>query len=183
MSKLIDFLRGEGTAEGRTVDEIVGMSDAALEVAHNWVQWAFPLQVASNFNPEAPLLTDDEIKIVRNDPVIQENFDRLCARFLEFLGLTEDDCGVLEGPRFWDRHPFVWKSFNHNYLRVTRFLESMRLFGRDYLSASVFECLRRLSGGGDIASSENAMKYWAKTQEKNDQGRYTGSTTATPTTG
>ncbi len=166
MSKIAEFFRGTGTDNtGRSLDDIIKMSNAALEIAHDWVQWAFPLQTLSNFNVDAPIPTADDLVLVKADPLIIDNYGRLCHRFLAFLGLKEVEGKIEPAEDFEERKKLVWVVFNHNYLRITRFLESMRLFGQKDRSAALYACLVGLAAEKRIFLSDNGRGYWAKTQE------------------
>lgn len=161
----VEFYRGErGNQCGHTIDDILAWTDERLEAQHDFVQWVFPLQVPSNYNEDAPLPSDEELTVCKTDPLIQENFDRACCRFLSYLGLRETAEGVEPGDNFSERQKLVWRAFNHNYLRVTRFLESMRLFGRHDRSAAVYKCLTDLGAKQQIVLGAGTEIYWHKTQ-------------------
>ena len=172
MTPLVDFYTNAGTdSAGRTFDEVLAMSDEALDASHDWVQWVFPLKEPSHFNPDAPVPTNEEIEVLRNNSVAQFNLYRAYARFLWYLGLDENADGTVapEG-HFASRHKVLWSHFNHNYLRVTRFLASLRLFGQYQRSAQVCECLLKLGGAGriELGTSELGknvtIDYWTATQ-------------------
>ena len=57
-SPLVRFYRGDAPdARGRTLDDILAWDDEQLEAVHDYIQWLFPLDEPSRFNPDAPLLT------------------------------------------------------------------------------------------------------------------------------
>ncbi len=169
MTPLVVFYAGKITDNvGRTFDEIMGMSDAALDAAHDWVQWVFPLDVPSNFNEDAPLIDEEQAAAIRLHPTGTVNIERAYRRFMDYLGLEEQPW--FTGPvgpadNFVQRREVVWKEFNHNYLRVTRFLKWLRLMGEGTRSAKVYACLIHLSGRGEIVMSENTRTFWRQTQE------------------
>src|SRR5260370_19373303 len=62
MSRLVDFYRGEATdREGRFLRDLWAWGDDDLEAVHDFIQWLFPLPEPSRYNPDAPLLTDENI--------------------------------------------------------------------------------------------------------------------------
>ncbi len=124
MSRLVDFHRGSATdTEGRLLKDILAWLDDNLEAVHDFIQWLFPLPEPSQFNPDAPLLTDEDIAAFKSDPLLQANLMQSFERILAFLGLSLSDQGeVVEGQNFTARVPEVWGSPNHNWLRITHIL-------------------------------------------------------------
>src|SRR5258708_250993 len=109
MSQITGFYRGTGTDHnGRTLADIWAYSDAELESIHDFIQWLFPLREPSQFNPEAPLLSDSDIAEFRADPKLRENLLRSFEVFLAFLGLRFENGRVAEAPDF-DRKDEVWR--------------------------------------------------------------------------
>lgn len=84
---VLEFYDGTGRDHmGRRLDDILNKDDDWLESSHDYIQWLFPLYVASRYNPHAPLLTD-EIRAAFTD-VEGENSETLNKNFL--LALTTD---------------------------------------------------------------------------------------------
>jgi len=158
MSTLLDFYRGEGMdCEGRTFESYIASTDARLEASHNLIQWLFPLNTESNYNPDAPLLTDNDIKIWQVDPVLQENLRRAYHRWLEFTGMQEMDDGFIDlivPKRFYA----VFGSPNHNWLRITRVLLSLRTLGLRVECDRYWNTLTKIHAEGLV--SENSFGYW-----------------------
>jgi hypothetical protein len=62
MSRLVEFYFGRATdSEGRLLHEIWEWGDDDFEEVHDFVQWLFPLPEPSRFNPDAPLLTEEDV--------------------------------------------------------------------------------------------------------------------------
>jgi Opioid growth factor receptor (OGFr) conserved region len=148
MSRLVDFYSGQGTdAEGRSLDELLSWRDGRLEAVHDFIQWLFPLAEPSRFNPDAPLLTEEDVGAFRADPLLRDNLQRSFERLLTFLGLGRDPDGrIVEGPNFRSRATDVWAARNHNWLRITRILRSLRLLGLED-QASTSACKRCTAAG------------------------------------
>lgn len=150
MSQILDFLRGTGTDDkGRTLSEILGWSDEQLENSHDTIQWLFPLNVPSNYNSNAPVLSDEEIEIIKKDELIQKNIIKSYYRFVRFY------------------NDFDWVTpNNHNYLRLTRILKSLRLTG-------LYREQRYLKGALDVfyfmhkeIIGKTTKKYWDQACKK-----------------
>ncbi len=164
MSQLLDFYRGEGTdAEGRQLDQILAWDDDSLEAVHDFIQWLFPLPEPSQFNPAAPLLTPEDIAGFQQDPLTRANLRRSFERILPFLGLTETTDGeVVEGPNFAKRERLIWAYSNHNWLRITRILRSMRLLGLDAEAQALYERLASFHSRRRFPIGDETFRYWTE---------------------
>jgi hypothetical protein len=160
MSRLTDFYRGTAAdAEGRTLAELWAYSDADLEGIHDFIQWMFPLPEPSRFNPDAPLVTPDDVSEFRADPRLRENLRRSLGVFLAFLGLRLDGDRVEKAADF-DRKTAVWLYPNHNWLRITRVLASTRILGLEAASRAFFAFLTSLRDEGPSRISVETFRYW-----------------------
>lgn len=162
MSRLVDFYRGDATdSEGRWLSEILGWDDEELEVVHDYIQWLFPLEEPSRFNPDAPLLTATDKAEFQRDPVIRVNFMKSYSRFLSFLGLSRHDSGAIsEGPNFSRRTDDVWRSPNHNWLRITRVLTSLCLAGFEAEARQLYARLEALYSSRRFPVTAETFAYW-----------------------
>ena len=167
MSRLLDFYWGEATdTEGRFLGEILSWSDDELEAVHDFVQWLFPLPEPSRFNPDAPLLTVEDVAAFHSDPLLRDNLLQSFGRFLAFLGLSQAaDETVVEGPNFAARVPDVWAYSNHNWLRVTRLLHCLRLLGQEDRARSLFAWLALQYKRHKFPIPADTFRYWTKAVE------------------
>jgi hypothetical protein len=115
-SPVVAFLEGEGTdVGGRTVFEVLAMNDVALEHTHDFIQWLFPLPESSEAVPDAPVLTPDDIRAVRESELAPIALAAATDRMANFYRSTHD-----------------WLMPNdHNHLRITRIIRSLRLLVGD----------------------------------------------------
>jgi Opioid growth factor receptor (OGFr) conserved region len=164
MSRLLNFYRSTGTdAEGRRLEEIWSWNDGELEAVHDFIQWLFPLPEPSRFNPDAPLLTERDIAAFRADEPLRANLRRSFERILTFLGLAlSPDGKVVEGPNFARRAPDVWAYSNHNWLRVTRILRSLRLLGQEDGAQALYERLAEFHRGQRFPIGADTFRYWTE---------------------
>ena len=129
MSQLIEFYRRTGTdAQGRTLDQILAFGDDEMESCHDFIQWLFPLEQASAFNSQTPILTKQDIQVFRGDGSLRANLSNSFDRFLAFLGLAREDQEIGPAADFASKQS-VFTSPNHNWLRITRVLHALRLLG------------------------------------------------------
>ncbi len=162
MSRLVDFYRGTATdTEGRSLHEVLGWGDDDLEAVHDFIQWLFPLPEPSRFNPDAPLLTPEDVAAFRTDDRLRANLRRSFERILTFLGLAETPGGqVVEGPNFAARTPDVWSVPNHNWLRVTRILRSLSLLGLPREARALYDRLASFYQGRKFPIPAETFRYW-----------------------
>jgi hypothetical protein len=162
MSRLLDFYRGTATdSEGRWLRDLWQWNDDDLEAVHDFIQWLFPLPEPSQFNPDAPLLTTDDIAAFRIDAILQSNLRRSFERILSFLGLARTDDGTIkEGPNFTTRAADVWTVPNHNWLRITRILRSLTLLGLEPEAQALYACLNGFHRSRRFPIPESTFRYW-----------------------
>jgi hypothetical protein len=167
MSWLVEFYRGEATdAEGRFLKDIWVWDDLKLEAVHDFIQWLFPLPEPSQFNPDAPLLTEEDIADFRSDLLLQAKLRGSFDRIMAFLGLTRTENGtVVEGANFRARAAHVWSFPNHNWLRITRILRSMRLLGLEAEAQALYGRLDTLFRSRRFPIPADTFRYWTEAVE------------------
>ena len=163
---LLSFYDGTGTdSEGRTLAEILAWSDKRLESCHDYIQWLFPNDRRSAVNPDAPLVTALLQEQFARRAILQENLLQSLRRMLAFYGLkciaNENGVRILPSTE-WEVRKDNWlTSHNHNHLRITRILISLRLLGLVEYAVAFFAQLDRVcysdSGG---AISETTYALW-----------------------
>lgn len=159
MSKLTQFYLGEGVdSEGRRIDEIWAWDDDELEAVHDYIQWLFPTMTRSAFNPHAPIPSESDIAEFRASAALRDRLRRSFLRFLHFLGLAFVDGIVAPRNNFADRAAEVWTYSNHNWLRVSRVLASLRLLGLETEADAFFAWLDRAYRDGVIGSGDSGSR-------------------------
>jgi hypothetical protein len=161
MAELLAFYRGDSRdIEGRLLADILAWPDDQLEEVHDYIQWLFPLPEPSCYNPNAPLLGDDDIVAFKAGPVLRENRQRSFNRILAFFGLAFVDGQVSMGEAFEARVPDVWAFANHNWLRITRVLRSLWLLGMKRESLAFFEWLEALYASRRFPIDYGTFQFW-----------------------
>ncbi len=168
MSAITDFYSGTGRdGAGRKLDEILGWPDRRLEDVHDYIQWCFPLPEPSGANPYAPVLTPEDIAMFRATPAMQERLRTAFARMLRFYGFVEWEEGAIErGPEF-AAHARNWLNpGNHNHLRLTRMLRSLRVLGLEAEAQAFWQALAELyaeeNRGGRSNITERTYGFWKR---------------------
>jgi hypothetical protein len=158
----LDFYRGAGTdSAGRRLDDMLAWSDENWEMWHDFIQWVFPLKQRSQFNADAPILTDEDVRAFCDDGQLQSRLQTSLARFLRFLGLSlvEHDGQVsVEPGEDFERKRELWRHPNHNWLRVTRALLSLKILGQQRLSRAFFAFLETQRWH----VTEETFRYWSE---------------------
>lgn len=120
---------------GRHLNNILTQDDKWLESCHNYIQWLFPNREPSFFNSEAPILTNDIIKEFKSRPDLLFNVKRSLDRMIKFYHLDIDE-----------KHPWWVTKNNHNFLRITRILHTLKELEMqdelmDFVSKLYFICI------------------------------------------
>ena len=144
-SSLHAYLVGEGQdARRRTVQDVLAMADRELEVHHDWVQWLFPLSNRSAAVPGSPVLSASDIEAIRADPRAIETLKRASERLLRFYGGTDH-----------------WLSrYDHNHLRITRIIQSLRLLVGPDAALRFYDAVMALHEAAGAPVNEDSLRYW-----------------------
>lgn len=162
--KLTRFFSGGKDDQGRTFGEILGWDDARLEMVHDYIQWIFPLPERSGANPEAPVLDTASTTAIRGKAEMQMRLRAAFERMLTFYGFALNDDAVVEGPHFAAASRNWLHAGNHNHLRLTRTLRSLRVLGLEREAAALWEALRvlyeRESAAGRRTITAETYAFW-----------------------
>lgn len=126
---LVNFLNGTGPDhQGRYLRDIWDFDDKAIEQTHDFIQWMFPLTEKSMSVPGVPTLSTADIEAIRASEVARANLEKSALWYLGFL----------------QRNKHWIKPYDHNHLRITRAIKSIRLLvdnsSANNLRAQVFAC-------------------------------------------
>lgn len=165
-SPIIQFYSGQGMdAEGRSLHDIWQWDDQQLEDVHDYIQWLFPLQERSRFNAHAPVLTDADCDIFRTTPALQEAMLKSFQIMLQFYGLDyyKNQTGEIQitlSNILEERRKNWINPSNHNYLRITRILTSLRLVGLEAEAQAFFRCLEEMYQTERQWIGDRTYTYW-----------------------
>ena len=140
-------------ANGHKRDSLLVMSDEEFESNHGFIQWAFPTTRKSYQNINAPILDLDAAIWLAEKNDVTEFLENMTVRFLEFLKRTSH-----------------WKARNnHNHLRISRAIDSLRVLHSWELANWFYDQVKVLAGPSlDLMSS--ARDYWdLKTSIEHDR--------------
>ncbi|HEX6771084.1 MAG TPA: opioid growth factor receptor-related protein [Acidobacteriaceae bacterium] len=164
--RLIRFFDGGVDDDGRRLEEILRWDDMRLEMVHDYIQWLFPLPEASGANPRAPMLHERSIATIRGDAAMQRRLRAAFERMLEFYGFVREGDRVVEGPRFAKASQNWLHAGNHNHLRLSRMLRSLRVLGMNDEATALWEALRsvherEIAAGRRVITAET-FGFWRR---------------------
>ena len=141
------FLAGVGRdGRGRLSADVLGFSDQELEAVHDYIQWLFPLPTRSAAQPHSPVLTPVEIDAIRADPRAVATLKAATERMLRFYRET----------RWW------LASHDHNHLRITRILHSLRLLVGPDEARAFYDAILALDEAAGAPVNTRSLHYWAE---------------------
>lgn len=145
MTSVLGFLSNQDrNASGWLLTDIWKFNDTQIENTHTFIQWVFPTNEASRAVPGSPLLDEEEIAEIQNSEPAKQNLSKSADWYFNFLR----------------RNNFWRKPHDHNHLRITRVIKSLRLLcgddEADYFKEQFWQLL-----GTDISQiPSKTMDYW-----------------------
>ena len=144
-AKITEFLKGVGTDHmGRSLSDIWGFDDREIEHNHDFIQWLFPLNEPSMSVFGAPVLGKEDIDVILSNEVARANVIKSADWYLGFLKRNEH-----------------WiKSYDHNHLRITRTIKSLRLIVGQIEACSFRSKINDILGKRLSIITVKTQKFW-----------------------
>ena len=145
MTSLLGFLHGhETTSSGWLLSHVWKFNDTQIENTHTFIQWVFPTDEPSRATPGSPVLDEEQILEIQNSEQAKQNLSKSADWYFNFLR----------------RNNFWRKPHDHNHLRITRVIKSLRLLcgddEADYFKEQFWQLL-----GTDISQiPSRTIEYW-----------------------
>lgn len=130
--------------KGRTLSDIIAMSDYQLEIVHDYIQVLFPIPEPSRFNDYAPILTDEEAALIRESIIARSSFINVVNKMCEFYSTYNHWCTPM----------------NHNLLRITRIIRCVSLILGFKAAEKVFNKFISLCVMNDFIIDQETLNYW-----------------------
>ena len=136
----------EGDFKGRTLGDIWSFSDAEVEYTHDFIQIIFPLDKPSQAAFHGYYLDSEDLvqKLSANEQA-RTNIIKSAQWFLGFLGRNT----------YWN------KGHDHNQLRITRVIESLRLLVSDEEADRFYARVMELVSDENKINS-TTLAFWEK---------------------
>lgn len=166
----------------RTLDDILGFTNSELEYHHDYVQILFPLPEGSPFNYMAPTITRAVYDAFRQRANLKLGMVSAFSRMLRFFGFkmsvahhplphsdespeaSNEDVVIVQSDNFHKQSRHWLRRFNHNHLRITRIIRSLRVLGLTNY-AKAFHGALQDDEISSIVSRESQM-YWRRAAER-----------------
>ena len=136
-----------GKQLGFTWSDVMQFSNEQLENKHDYIQWLFPILEKSQFNPEAPIPTGGTFSAFEDFDILRERMYESYRKMHKFY--------------FIDMHDWITPN-NHNFLRITRIIKSLKLFGWEQQAHDFYDCIENilLIPRYREIIGEETQKYW-----------------------
>ena len=151
MSEILKFYRDEPNRSGYTWSYVLAWNDDDLEAIHDFIQWLFPTDERSRFNPDAPVLTDADIETFK-DPELQARLEQSVERFRKFYKL---------GAYATEKAPWWAMPFDHNLLRITRIVRCLALL-KGVAAAKAFKDEAMAVALASKIPLRGSIEFWEK---------------------
>jgi hypothetical protein len=143
---IVGFLEGKTPDHrGRILAMLLQQTDYQAETNHDYIQWLFPLDEPSRSINGAPVLTELEIDEIRQSSLAQANLAKSARWFLGFL----------------ERNDHWITKYNHNHLRITRVIKSLRLLASDKAADEFRDKVLALAVDNLNLIDQKARGFWA----------------------
>jgi hypothetical protein len=145
-SSVVQFLEGTGPeGRGEMISTILSLSDGELEGRHDYIQWLFPLTEPSRAVPGSPVLTASDVASIRSSEPARRNLIAAASRMQEFYAR--------------DRHWLC--EYDHNHLRITRIIASLRLLHGDEAADSFRKAVLGYAALAGNPINASSLDFWA----------------------
>jgi hypothetical protein len=146
VTEIVSFLEGKAPDHrGRILAMLLQQTDHQAETTHDYIQWLFPLNEPSRSVNGVPVLTELEIDEIRQISLAQANLAKSARWFLGFL--ERNDHWIIK--------------YNHNHLRITRVIKSLRLLASDKAADEFKDKVLALAGDNLNLVDQKARGFWA----------------------
>ncbi|KAI9811754.1 MAG: hypothetical protein M1827_005299 [Pycnora praestabilis] len=172
---------------GRSLNEILSWPNSRLESVHDYIQILFPLPEGSPINWQAPIIDKATFTVFWERKDLRDRLRLSFERILDFYGFevvqyggngkkpntetatSEKDSNiqVIPSDSFPTKSRRWLTRFDHNHLRITRIIRSLRVLGLESEASAFFKTLTELPGvaGKDGRAgkvSATSVKFWTR---------------------
>ena len=178
---LLRFFREEpDEAIRHSLSDIARFSDDEMERYHDFIQWIFPTIRRSDYHPLAPVISPQFADKLFSDECAQRGYCKGCKRYLNYMGLDckghcetknqehETATAIVANPQIVElpaASPF-WQLPEHNYLRITRMLNSLRQTGHPACSKRIYNTMMAiLNRTPQHPITDATLGFWQRTQK------------------
>ena len=150
---------------GRDLNTILGWPDVELEYCHNYIQYLFPIPERSNFNDLAPVIDEQTYLAFGQRPELRTSLKRSYIRMLAFYGFecSENSEGYYVSRTLsFKKAATTWvRRFDHNHLRITRILRSLRILGLAMEAEALWRALEEVCEEKGVIGQKSRI-FWTR---------------------
>ena len=154
---------------GRDLNTILGWTDDELERCHNYIQFLFPTPESSNFNFFAPVIDEETYLAFRQRPELRASVKRSYLRILDFYGFryneNSEEVHVSRTPELNQAAKNWVRRFDHNHLRITRILRSLRVLGLAIEAEAFWRALDEVCWETRLISKKS-YEFWSRAAQR-----------------
>ncbi len=143
------FLDQAKDGGGRTLAQVMQKDNSWFERTHDFIQWMLPTKRPSQHEPSAPVLTEKDVQVFQIRRDLRESYSFGVDRVKRFLQLDQV-------------RPFWVRPRDHNHLRITRLIESLRDLGFEERAGRVLEQVLRVDKMNPDIIDRETVGYWKK---------------------
>jgi hypothetical protein len=160
----VQFYDGHTLEGGLNYEAAMNFREGYLEGHHSYIQWLFPTNEPSMFNIDAPILDDMQIAQFRVRTDLRYKMLMAFEKMLDFYGFTYlVDSFQIVPKTVINPDTAHWLCYgDHNYLRITRILKSLKLCGLGYFAHKFYEALTKVYEQFPKYIGENTFGYWTR---------------------
>ena len=125
---------------------MLAFDDDRLERTHDYIQWLFPLPERSGAQPDAPVLTPEDVDLLRASVAAQAVLAAATDRMAAFYRDT----------RHW------LAASDHNHLRITRIIRSLRLLRGDPYADAFRRFVLARAEAAEAPINGLSLRYWSE---------------------
>jgi len=169
MSKLEKFYDNKiPNGDGLYLKEMWDFNDWQIENTHHFIQWLFPISFKSNHCDDAPIVTAKEVEKLTRSEDFRHKLLKSLAMMENFWGFDVEHASTIAKPKsfrsFLNKEWFT--PYNHNFIRISRVLQSLVLFGLDkeaqelldYLENNVYTNYKHIIGEENLEMWKMAVQ-------------------------
>ncbi|MCJ1483736.1 hypothetical protein MMC06_003904 [Schaereria dolodes] len=154
----------------RTLSSILAWDDSKLECCHDYIQILFPLPERSPFNITAPIIDQETFDTFRSRPELRGRMKTSFARMLSFYGFEMEDgdegMNIFPAPHFLEASKNWVTRFDHNHLRITRIIRSLRVLGLENEAEAFFAVLKRVYNAQRGRINQRSFMFWTRAAQR-----------------
>uniref|UniRef100_A0A6C0BEW5 Opioid growth factor receptor (OGFr) conserved domain-containing protein n=1 Tax=viral metagenome TaxID=1070528 RepID=A0A6C0BEW5_9ZZZZ len=111
-----------GINSDRNKDTIFEYNNIMLESSHDFIQWMFPTITPSKFNINAPVLTFQDLRNLRDDPNVYKTLLKFAKKMITYWCIFDED----------KNNSIILNT--HNSLRLSRMIDCLGIYGFDLIT-------------------------------------------------